>query len=74
MGTNFLLHDIKLHGNAKLIPQKLRRLGNIRKHILEEEVNKLLVTGFIRHIDDVDWVSPLVKVPKKNGKWRVCGF
>ena len=39
---------------------------------MEEEVSKLLVARFIRRVDDVDWVSPVVIVPKKNGKWRVC--
>jgi hypothetical protein len=27
---------------------------------------------FIYPISDSEWVSPLVIVPKKNGKWRVC--
>ena len=29
-------------------------------------------TGFIYPISDSEWVSPLVIVPNKNGKWRVC--
>ena len=28
--------------------------------------------NFIFPISDCKWVSPLVIVPKKNGKWRVC--
>lgn len=28
--------------------------------------------GFIYPISDSEWVSPLVLVPKKNGKWRIC--
>ena len=28
-------------------------------------------TRFIYPISDSEWVSPLVIVPKKNGKWRV---
>ena len=66
-GTHSVLHEIKLHSNAMPDPQKLRRLGNIRREILEEEVSKLLVVGFIRRVDDVDWVSLVVIVPKKNG-------
>ena len=27
---------------------------------------------FIYTISDSEWVSPLMIVPKKNGKWRVC--
>ena len=71
-GTHSVLHEIKLHSNAMPVPQKLRRLGNIRREILEEEVSKLLAAGFIRRVDDADWISPVVIVPKKSGKWRVC--
>jgi hypothetical protein len=42
------------------------------KEILKEELQNLLNAGFIYPISDSEWVSPLVIVPKKNGKWRVC--
>eukprot|EP00253_Pinus_taeda_P020271 PITA_20271 len=44
---------------------------NLRE-IVKEELQKLLNAGFIYSISDSEWVSPLVIVPKKNGKWRVC--
>jgi hypothetical protein len=44
---------------------------NLRE-ILKEELQKLLNAGFIYPISDSEWVSPLVIVPKKNEKWRVC--
>ena len=43
---------------------------NIRD-IVKEEIQKLLEAGFIYPISDSEWVSPLVIVPNKNGKWRV---
>jgi len=42
------------------------------KEIVKEEPQKLLQVGFIYPISDSQWVSPLVVVPKKNGKWRIC--
>ena len=42
------------------------------RDIVKEEIQKLLEAGFIYSISDSEWVSPLVIVPKKNGKWRVC--
>jgi len=42
------------------------------KDIVKEALQKLLDAGFIYLISDSEWVSPLVLVPKKNGKWRVC--
>jgi hypothetical protein len=42
------------------------------KEIVKEELQKILNVGFIYPISDKKWVSPLVIVPKNNGKWRVC--
>lgn len=44
---------------------------NLRE-IVKEELQKLLNVNFTYPISDIQWVSPLVIVPKKNGKWRVC--
>ena len=41
------------------------------RDIVKEEIQKLLEAGFIYPISDSEWVSPLVIVPKKIGKWRV---
>ena len=41
------------------------------KDIVKEELQKLLNVGFIYPIFDSEWVSPLVLVTKKNGKWRI---
>ena len=40
--------------------------------IVKEEVHKLLDVGFIYPISDSQWVSPLVLVPKKDGRCRIC--
>ena len=39
---------------------------------MTEEIDKLLRVGFIRPVKKVTWLSPIVVVPKKNGKIRVC--
>ena len=36
--------------------------------IVKEELQKLLDVGFIYPISKSEWVSPIVLVPKKNGK------
>ena len=71
-GTTSIVHEIKLKENVKPIAQKLRKLDTIRREALEIEVRKLLQTGFIYPVDDAEWVSPFVIVPKKGNKWRVC--
>ena len=43
----------------------------VLKDIVKDELQKLINSNFIYPISDSKWVSPLVIVPKKNGKWRV---
>jgi hypothetical protein len=40
--------------------------------ILRNELDKLLEGGFITQVRNTERVSPIVIVPKKGGKWRVC--
>ena len=37
-----------------------------------EEVEKLLVAGFIREVYYPEWLANVVMVKKSNGKWRMC--
>jgi hypothetical protein len=42
------------------------------KDIVKEELKKRLRANLIYPILDSQWLSPLVIVPKKNGKWMIC--
>jgi hypothetical protein len=39
---------------------------------VKEDLDKLLDTRFIYPTEITQWLSPLVIVPKKNGKLRIC--
>ena len=39
---------------------------------VKEEIDRLLRVGFIRLVKKATWISPIMVVPKKNGKIRVC--
>ena len=39
---------------------------------VKEDLEKLLKAGFIESVDQATWLSPIVVVPKKNGKLRIC--
>ena len=54
--------------------QPQRRMNPMLREIVKEELQKLLKVGFIYPISDSQWVSPLVVVRKKNGKWRSCVY
>jgi len=66
------MHHIYTNDQIKHVRQTLRRMNLALKDIVKEEFQKLLHANFIYPISDSKWVSPLVIVPKKNGKWRIC--
>lgn len=65
-------HHIYIEKDAQPIQQPQRRLNPHLRDIVKEELQKLLDVYFIYPILDSRWVSPLVIVPNKNGKWRIC--
>jgi hypothetical protein len=40
--------------------------------VVKQDIHKLLVAGFIQSVEKATWLSPIVVVPKKNGKLRIC--
>jgi len=66
------IHHIYIEENSRPIRQPQRRMNPNLREIVKEELQKLLKVNFIYPISDSRWVSPLVIVPKKNSKWRVC--
>ena len=66
------IHHIYIEENCRPIRQPQRRMNPNLREIVKENLQKLLNVNFIYPISDSQWVSPLVIVPKKNGKWRVC--
>eukprot|EP00253_Pinus_taeda_P026227 PITA_26227 len=65
-------HRIYIKEGSRLVWQPQRRMNPNLREIAKEELQKLLNAGFIYPISDSEWVSLLVIIPKKNGKWRVC--
>ncbi len=40
--------------------------------VVNQDIDKLLVAGFIQLVAEATWLSPIVLMPKKNGKLRIC--
>ena len=40
--------------------------------VVKKEVQKMLDAGFIRPCQYAKWISSVVPVQKKDGRWRVC--
>ena len=43
------------------------------KATIEQELNILEKVGMLKKIDFSDWATPVVVVPKKDGRVRLCG-
>ena len=65
-------HQIHLSKDAKTVAQRRYRMNPNYATKVKEEIDKLLRVGFIRPVKKATWLSPIVVVPKKNGKIRVC--
>ena len=65
-------HTIPMREDAKPSKQRPYTYNENFANKIKEEIDKLLNAKFIYEIEHTEWVSPIVVVPKKNGKLRVC--
>jgi len=40
--------------------------------VVKQDIDKLLTIRFIEFIEEATWLSPIVIIPKKNGKLKIC--
>jgi hypothetical protein len=59
---------IELVANAQPINQRKYRMNPNYALKVKEDLKKLLNVEFIYPIETTQWLSPLVIIPKKNGK------
>ena len=65
-------HRLPLKKGFRPFQQRARQM---KAEVLEEvkkEVEKMLDAGFIRPCRYAEWISSVVPVQKKDGRWRVC--
>ena len=64
---------LQVHPDARPRFFKPRPVPFEIKPSIEEELDKLEASGVIEKVEHSDWAAPIVPVPKKNGKFRICG-
>ena len=72
LDLKFYQHQINLATDAKSVQQRCHRMNPNYAARVKEEIDKLLKVGFIWPVKQTTWSSPIVIIPKKNGKIRVC--
>lgn len=65
--------NLHLIDDAKAIFCKARPVPYDLKPKIERELGNLENMGILEKVDTSDWATPIVPVPKKNGKVRICG-
>ena len=64
-------HSIKIESGSKPSYRPPYRLGPAEQDELEEQIRDLLAQGFIRPSCS-PYGAPVLFVPKKDGRWRMC--
>ncbi len=39
---------------------------------IKQNIDKLLTVRFIQFVEEATWLSPIIVVPKNNGKLKIC--
>ena len=65
--------DVRLRPGTKPIFKKARPVAYSLQSTLSRELEYLQQEGILEPVESSDWATPLVVVPKANGRLRVCG-
>ncbi len=68
----FAQHKIELDTLILPTHQVRYKLNHDYLTAVKHDINKLLVVGFIQLVEKATWLSPIMVVPKRNGKLKIC--
>jgi hypothetical protein len=63
---------IPLKPDARLVKQRHYRLNPKYKEKVKIELDRMLEAGIIEHVEELEWISPMVVQDKKTGEIRIC--
>ena len=61
-------HKLNVFSTVIPVRQKIRRFHPNRQKVIQNEIDKLPESGFIREVAYPDWLANVVVVPKKKRK------
>jgi hypothetical protein len=65
-------HSLGIDPSVRLKKQRLRKMSDEKTEATKAEVHRLLEANFIEPVAYPTWLSNVVMVQKKSGKWRMC--
>lgn len=72
IGEEVIEHKLNVSSGARPIRQKKRSFSSEKYKAIVEEVERLLVVGFIRETQYLECLLNVVLVKKSKGKWPMC--
>ena len=69
VSPNVAQHYLNVQIDHKPVHKKNEVFPLAMPRVIKEEVDRLLLAGFIREVLYLNWLANIVAVPKKNGKW-----
>ena len=70
--TNFTV-SLELKPGARPRFHRPRPVPFALRDNVDAEISRLVDSGILSQVDHSDWAAPIVAVPKKDGKIRICG-
>ena len=65
--------ELKIKENVTPKFHRPRTVPFALRGAVEQELNRLEEKGILKKVSHSEWATPIVPVPKKDGKVRVCG-
>jgi hypothetical protein len=72
VSRDIIEHKLQVDPFMKPRKQRLCRMSDEKVAAAKAEVQRLLEVGFLREVHYPSWLTNVVMVKKKNGKWRMC--
>lgn len=70
--TQVVNHRLAIHPFAKLVVKRKRKVGVVRRAIIDEELGKLLDVGITTKMKYPTWLTNVVLVRKANNRGHMC--
>ena len=69
---SIFFHDIRNYPYANPIRQKHRHVHPRKEVSIKEEIEKVLMVGFIYPVPLTEWIYSIIPINKKQGTIRFC--
>ena len=66
------VHRLQVDPDYQPVKQKRRKFASEWNKIINDEIQNLLDIGSVCEVQYLEWLTNVVVIQKKNGKWRVC--